>query len=132
LFGKVCSECDKPQCDGCHGAKHIKAQKKTTGTDVYAFGCLYYAVSLLTDPSARVTGLVQIFFSSVPYEGELLFRIGWLVTTGERPPRLEKPKMQESLWKLINNCWNSQATERPPMNQIVEMVKLFITPAQGK
>ena len=101
-------------------------------TDVYAFGCLYYAVSLLTDPSASVTRLVQIFFNSVPYEGELPFRVGWLVTTGGRPPRLEDPKMQESLWKLINDCWNPQATERPPMHQIVKTVKEFyITSTQS-
>ncbi|KAF8351828.1 kinase-like domain-containing protein [Amanita rubescens] len=110
LFGK-CSECSKPQCNGCRGKPEV--QKKTTGTDVYAFGCLYYA----------------IFFSSVPYEGELPFRIGWLVTTGERPQRLEKPKMQESLWNLINDCWKFHAADRPPMHRIVEMVQSFITPA---
>jgi len=40
--------------------------------------------------------------------------------------------MQDSLWELINDCWKSQATERPPMNQIVERVKSFVTPAPGK
>jgi len=113
LFGR-CSECNQPQCNGCHGKREVL--KKTMETDVYAFGCLYYA----------------IFFNSVPYEGELPYRIGWLVTTGERPPRLEIPKMPESLWKLINDCWEFHTSQRPPMNQIVETVKLFITPAQGK
>ena len=100
-------------------------------TDVYAFGCIYYAVSLLTDPSASVTRLVQIFFNAVPSAEENPYRIFNLVTSATHPPRLEDPKMQESLWQLINDCWKSRASERPTMNQIVDMIKLFITPAQG-
>ncbi|KAF8331206.1 kinase-like domain-containing protein, partial [Amanita rubescens] len=123
-----CRECNEPWCDGCRGEPDV--QKKTMATDVYAFGCLYYAVSLSIDPSAHVTRLVQIFFNSVPYEGESPLRVGWLVTTGERPQRLENPEMEESLWKFINDCWNSQATERPPINQIVQTVKSFVTPTQ--
>jgi hypothetical protein len=69
---------------------------------------------------------VQIFFDSVPYEGEHHYRIGWLITSGKLPPRLKKPKMQDSLWELINDCWKFQASERPAMNQIVEKVVLYI------
>ena len=100
-------------------------------TDVYAFGCLYYAVSLLTDPSASVTRLVQIFFNAIPYAAEPPFLILTLVTSATHPPRLETPKMKESLWKLINDCWKFRASERPTMNRIVDAIKLFITPAQG-
>ena len=66
---------------------------------------------------------MQVFFNSVPYKGELPFRIGWLITAGKRPPRLENPKIPERLWELINDCWNFRASERPPMNQIVETLK---------
>ena len=130
LFVGKCSECKKPQCSGCHEQR--EAPKKTMQSDVYAFGCLYYAVSPSTDPSARVTRLVQIFFNSVPYEGESVYRIGWLVTNGERPQRLANPKMQDSLWELINDCWEFHASERPPMTLIVERVKLFIKSVQNK
>ena len=129
LFGK-CGECNTPGCSGCRGK--VEVQTKTMETDAYAFGCLYYAVSLSTDPSASVTRLVQIFFNAVPYAGELPFRILTLVTSATHPPRLENPEMQESLWKLINDCWNFRASERPAMNRIVDSVKLFITPAQSK
>lgn len=43
LFG-MCIKCGRPECTGCyegHGEQH---RGKTTETDVYAFGCLYYAV----------------------------------------------------------------------------------------
>ncbi|KAF8335283.1 kinase-like domain-containing protein [Amanita rubescens] len=114
LFGK-CNECNKFQCNGCREEPEVR--KKTMATDVYAFGCLYYA----------------IFFNSVPYQGKSPLHIAWLVTAGKRPPRLEKPKMQDSLWKLINDCWKSDASEHLPMNQIVNRIRWFIsTSAQGK
>ncbi|KAF8328318.1 kinase-like domain-containing protein [Amanita rubescens] len=87
LFGK-CRKCNKSQCNGCRGEPDV--QKKTKGTDVYAFGCLYYA----------------IFFNCVPWEGELPFRIGWLVTTGERPTAIRKPENgRQALGTFIEKCW---------------------------
>ncbi|KAF8326438.1 kinase-like domain-containing protein [Amanita rubescens] len=100
-----CVECNNPECNGCRG-KH-RAPKKTMETDVYAFGCLYYAV----------------FFGVVPYEGELPFRIGWLITTGERPARLENPGMQERHWELINDCWKFHVSERPTIHEIVRTLE---------
>ena len=41
LFG-MCSTCVRPECKGCHQGH----SGKTMETDVYAYGCLYYAVRL--------------------------------------------------------------------------------------
>ena len=38
----ICSECGRPECNECHEGHKGKTMK----TDVYAFGCLYYAVRL--------------------------------------------------------------------------------------
>ena len=43
LFG-VCIECGQSDCDGCYEGYEKHHACKTTETDVYAFGCLYYAV----------------------------------------------------------------------------------------
>ena len=94
-------------------------------TDVYAFGCLYYAVSLSIDPSARITRPVQIFFNFVPYAGQLPHRIFFLVTSAIHPPLLEDPKMRGSLWKLINDCWKFRASERPTMEHVVATIKSY-------
>ncbi|KAF8331209.1 kinase-like domain-containing protein, partial [Amanita rubescens] len=99
LFGK-CSECNRRQC--CHGKHEI--QKKTTETDVYAFGCLYYA----------------IFFDTVPFQGEGLLQIIGAVTSGTRPDRLESPRMEDNLWNLIQKCWTSKPLERPTMREVVK------------
>jgi hypothetical protein len=44
LFG-VCEKCGQQDCDGCQEDRDAPQVKKTIPTDVYAFGCLYYAVS---------------------------------------------------------------------------------------
>ena len=53
LFG-VCAKCGQSACNGRHGDRDVQHTSKTMETDVYAFGCLYYAVrfrsfSMLSD-----------------------------------------------------------------------------------
>ena len=43
LFG-VCVNCGQSACSGRHGDRDVQHTSKTMETDVYAFGCLYYAV----------------------------------------------------------------------------------------
>ena len=43
LFG-MCTECCQQDCEGCTLGDDAQHRSKTTKTDVYAFGCLYYAV----------------------------------------------------------------------------------------
>ena len=43
LFG-MCTTCGSFDCDGCQRDEAVQKRFKTMETDVYAFGCLYYAV----------------------------------------------------------------------------------------
>ena len=43
-----------------------------------------------------------------------------LVTAGIRPGRLDSPKMEESTWRLIMECWKPKPSERPAMEQVVK------------
>ncbi|KAF8328316.1 hypothetical protein F5887DRAFT_151059 [Amanita rubescens] len=74
------------------------------GTDVCAFGCLYYA----------------IFFDTVPFQGAGLLQIIGAVTSGMRPDRLESPRMEDNVWNLIQKCWTSKPLERPTMGEVVK------------
>ncbi|SRR6266550_3166418 len=47
LFG-VCANCGLLECNGCQG--DVQHRSKTMKTDVYAFGCLYYAVGFKCSP----------------------------------------------------------------------------------
>ncbi|KAF8326237.1 kinase-like domain-containing protein, partial [Amanita rubescens] len=102
LFG-VCIECGRSDCDGCYEGYEKHHTCKTTETDVYAFGSLYYAV----------------FFDTVPFHGINDFQIVRLVMDGKRPDRLERPKMEENAWGLIQNCWETIPSKRPTMEEIV-------------
>ncbi|KAF8659931.1 hypothetical protein AX14_007498 [Amanita brunnescens Koide BX004] len=102
-FG-MCSECSELECGECHQGYRGKTMK----TDVYAYGCLYYA----------------IFFDVVPFQGKNQFQIMTSVAKRELPDRLKSPEMEDNTWNLIQNCWKSRPSERTTMDEIVEMLTL--------
>ncbi|KAF8349572.1 kinase-like domain-containing protein, partial [Amanita rubescens] len=107
LFG-FCPECAHPDCHGC--GEQIRT--KTMPTDVYAYGCLYYAM----------------FFDVKPFHGMNHYQIMRSVTSGLRPERLENPRLEDDAWNLIQSCWKAGPSERPTMEQILQtrLVELFL------
>ncbi|KAF8624017.1 hypothetical protein AX14_011839 [Amanita brunnescens Koide BX004] len=75
-------------------------------TDVYAYGCLYYA----------------IFFDTVPFEKAHNLLIMRLVTDGMRPDRLDSPAMEDKTWNLISSCWKPNPSKRLTMEQVVKLL----------
>jgi len=78
--------------------------QKKRSIDVYAFGCLYYA----------------IFFDTVPFHGKTDFEIMRLVKSGKLPDQLERPKMDDYTWNLLRSCWDLDPSKRPMFEEIVE------------
>ncbi|KAF8351797.1 kinase-like domain-containing protein, partial [Amanita rubescens] len=107
LFG-MCPICGEPECNDNHDVQH---RNKTMETDVYAFGCLYYAT----------------FFGIVPFHDKTEFQIVRLSMDGKSPDRLESPEMADETWNLIQICWKSKPSERPTMDEIVETMKCFLS-----
>ena len=101
----------------------VRGGSKTVQTDVYAFGCLYYAVrpkrSLTYSVSFSNDLSTQIFFDTIPFVEKNEYQIMRLVTAGVRPPRLDSPRMEDSTWELILHCWKAKPSERPGMEQIL-------------
>ena len=128
LFG-MCSECCQQKCKGCSNAY----RRKTMETDVYAFGCLYYAVRLkyvqLIQRMKR--WIAQIFFDTIPFQGEGPLQIMAAVTSGARPGRLESPGMEDNVWNLIQNCWTSKPSERPTMGEVVNTLTTVVMQTPG-
>ncbi|KAF8716612.1 hypothetical protein AX14_012280 [Amanita brunnescens Koide BX004] len=108
LFG-MCATCGELDCEELHDGDEEQHKMKTKKTDVYAFGCLYYA----------------IFFDTVPFHGKSDIQILRLITKGVHPVRLKNPIMEEHIWNLVHGCWKSIPSERPTMEQIV----IALTPA---
>ncbi|KAF8328317.1 kinase-like domain-containing protein [Amanita rubescens] len=103
LFG-MCGECGHQECDGRHKGHEMRHTGKTMETDVYAFGCLYYT----------------IFFDIVPFHGKDILRITRSLISGDRPNRLQSPRMDDDTWNLIESCWKSRPSERPTMEEIMK------------
>ena len=62
---------------------------------------------------------VQAFFGTIPFEGQAPHLITYWIAKGQRPSRLDSPKMDDETWNLVTNCWLHEPSERPTMSEIV-------------
>jgi hypothetical protein len=58
----------------------------------------------------------------MPFAGRNEIQIMKLVCAGERPPRLNEPHLCDRAWDLIQWCWESDASKRPAIEDVVEFV----------
>jgi len=113
LFGTVCTECGLlGDCDRCRENQEAIHTSKTMETDVYAFGCLYYAT----------------FFNSAPFHDKAPIQIPLLVTGGKHPDRLDSPRMEDDTWDLIQRCWKYIPSERSTMEDMATALAPRPTP----
>ena len=61
LFG-MCTTCRQFDCNGSHDGQDEQHRTKTMETDVYAFGCLYYAVRFRLSLSNLIGTLSDILY----------------------------------------------------------------------
>ncbi|KAF8631111.1 hypothetical protein AX17_005156 [Amanita inopinata Kibby_2008] len=79
---------------------------RTEKTDVFAFGSLYY----------------EIHFGIVPFHGMSEITIIRNVRNKKRAQRLQHPLIEDDAWRLIHRCWKSEATRRPTMEDVAEIM----------
>ncbi|KAJ7758020.1 kinase-like domain-containing protein [Mycena metata] len=76
---------------------------RTPATDVYAFGCV----------------CLELYTGEPPFAGLRETAVILKVSEGVRPERPTcDPAMSDSLWELVNNCWEQQSADRP-LSEIV-------------
>jgi serine/threonine protein kinase len=86
-----------------------QSYKRTTASDIYAYGCLCIEV---------YTG--QVPFADVRNEWVIVER----VIKGERPRRPSGANfMTDELWNLVNACWHQDRAARPKSGLIVDRLK---------
>lgn len=87
--------------------------------DVFGFGIFMYEVmarSLLafTHVGTRPAGISQLLADSNAYAER--------VAKGYRPPRVHA--VPEAAWELITSAWHDDPCERPPMDHVVNVLKV--------
>ncbi|KAF8710136.1 hypothetical protein AX14_013425 [Amanita brunnescens Koide BX004] len=87
-----------------------RKRAKTCQTDVYAFGCLYY----------------QIYFNAVPFAELSQFQIMRHLADGERPIRLEMPRMEDGEWDIIQRCWVAKPSVRLNVEDVVKTMASIV------
>ncbi|KAG8900065.1 hypothetical protein FRB99_006275, partial [Tulasnella sp. 403] len=81
--------------------------KKTTESDVWAFGCLCFEI---------LTGLIP--YNDVKFEAAVVLQ----VIQGTLPAELETLDCPEPVRELLRECWRMEPSERPKMNDIVAIL----------
>ncbi|KAG8940442.1 hypothetical protein FRC04_005269 [Tulasnella sp. 424] len=81
-------------------------------SDVYAFGGL----------------ILRVMSGKAPYEGVAPGMILLRVMTGKQPESKDHPELPASdpLWGLMRKCWNSDASSRPLMSEVVAEVCIAV------
>ncbi|KAJ7147360.1 kinase-like domain-containing protein [Mycena filopes] len=88
---------------------------RTPSSDVYAFACVCLELYTGAPP-----------FSEISPDVAAMLR----VVAGERPPRPEA--MSDELWGLVTAAWAQNFKDRPGINDIVESMKVLVTPKTHK
>ncbi|KAF9070167.1 kinase-like domain-containing protein, partial [Rhodocollybia butyracea] len=87
----------------------IESYKRTTASDMYAYGCL----------------CIEVYTGRVPFadiRAEIL--VLEQVLKGERPERPSEPNaMTDELWNLVNACWQHDRSGRPQIGLVVDHLK---------
>ena len=119
LFG-MCSNCGQGRCGGC-SEDSARKRAKTRQTDVYAFGCLYYQVGFsYSHIHPAADDGPQIYFNAVPFAESSQFQIMRHLADGERPIRLETPRMEDGEWDIIQRCWVAKPSVRLNVEDVVK------------
>ncbi|KDQ49561.1 hypothetical protein JAAARDRAFT_143262 [Jaapia argillacea MUCL 33604] len=91
----------------------FEVDRPTLQSDVFAFGCL----------------VIQIFTGHRPYRDLTEPQVMRAIMTGVKPVRPVEPSvvaagLNDSLWELVDNCLDHQATLRPCMAEVAQRLKV--------
>jgi WD40 repeat protein len=110
--------------------------RRTTATDVYAYGCLCYTVrSELPYSHANLTWRTQLYTHNPPFHTltdiQVMHQVAYRDNRPVRPDNTacHGIELTDPLWDLITRCWATEPHTRPDMATMVEYFHLSRTRA---
>jgi len=105
----------------------LKNSVPTKEGDIYAFGLVILQVKPLCRYNLGVISLriYQVLTGEQPFSGINPIELAFKISSGFRPTKPENAEaigISESLWKLIQKCWDGERTRRPQIQEVVEGV----------
>ena len=94
--------------------------------DIYAFGLvILQVVTFISLPLLFPSTICQVLTGELPFSGIKSLELGFHVWSGVRPFKPDNAEdigISESLWKLIQKCWDGQKARRPKIQEVVDGV----------
>ena len=106
----------------------LKNSIPTKEGDIYAFGLVILQVGASCRRDLAVCFLLtisQVLTGEQPFSGFKTTELASKISSGFRPVRPENAEaigISESLWRLIQKCWDSERTQRPQIREVVKGV----------
>ena len=101
----------------------LKRAVPTREGDIYAFGLvIVQVVACISSPLLFLT-ICQVLTGEMPFREVKSLELGLHVWSGHRPSKPENAEdigITDSLWKLIQKCWDGEKMRRPKIQQIVD------------
>ncbi|ESK82545.1 hypothetical protein Moror_3707 [Moniliophthora roreri MCA 2997] len=95
-------------------APEVHGGKRTSkSSDIYAFGCVCYEIFSGGYPP----------FHDVLHDSAVIIKV---LVHKERPSRpLNTPALTDSMWSIVDSCWNAEEDRRPTAETVVKLLKRF-------
>ena len=134
-FATVTQNLDSiPSASGhhCHTPRWTAPEVLKEGTyskegDIFSFAMVMIEVRLklstvCRSPAYRDCILMQIFTGAIPFRGDSTLKAMLAMTEGKRPSRPTYPTFTDSLWELMQHCWDHDPHSRPEASGVSQVL----------
>jgi serine/threonine protein kinase len=105
----------------------------STEADVFSFAMVIIEARPPNKSCVRVRAyhdfeLMQVFTGAAPSSDLPAFKAMFLMAQGERPPRPMHPEVTDSLWELVQRCWDHEPHSRPEVPEVLQVLRTLSVP----
>ena len=109
----------------------MRGENPSKESDVYSFAMIMHEVlcgrsEICMALAYHCSALTQVLSGQAPFdELKSNYMIVMAVWEGKRPPRPAHPTCTDSLWALIQRCWDQDSGSRPEIPEVLQTLSSF-------